>query len=317
MRDKDAIMHSIRTEPEEDMHRLGYADCIEEEGNPARAHFIRMQCELSRLGAHPRGHANIVRKEKLEKDLKTLYRKNTLLQLELCGEVNALNPRNGFLTFDLPAKLEVLTTVFPRGFLDTAYLSTGNLRIGGYHTSFDREIDNLNATKQPITILHLSASQYQPTREDIERIRLPSLRKVEGNYDEFWNSVTHAASMQQVQKVEISSLPGHFSPQNMRNLCNRALMRPTHILLSYPQGLPDTALRYLVASPMAQKAVIEIAEPTEAVKAGLTRPTILALDSHNRAAARESGEKYTPRPWMRSFLPANLHRGMNTAPIAR
>jgi uncharacterized protein (TIGR02996 family) len=44
-----SFLHAIRNTPEDDTARLVYADYIEEEGDPARAEFIRIQITLARL----------------------------------------------------------------------------------------------------------------------------------------------------------------------------------------------------------------------------------------------------------------------------
>lgn len=52
MSDREAFMRKICEEPEEDAHRLVFADWLEEYGGePKRAEFIRVQCELARLGS--------------------------------------------------------------------------------------------------------------------------------------------------------------------------------------------------------------------------------------------------------------------------
>jgi uncharacterized protein (TIGR02996 family) len=45
----DAFLHDILDHPDDDSPRLIYADWLEEHGRPARADFIRVQCELARL----------------------------------------------------------------------------------------------------------------------------------------------------------------------------------------------------------------------------------------------------------------------------
>src|SRR6516164_3398920 len=46
----EAFLRAILEEPEDDTHRLVYADYLEEHGDPDRAEFIRVQCELARMG---------------------------------------------------------------------------------------------------------------------------------------------------------------------------------------------------------------------------------------------------------------------------
>lgn len=48
MSDAEALMAAIAAEPENDLPRLVYADWLEENGDPDRAEFIRIQCELFR-----------------------------------------------------------------------------------------------------------------------------------------------------------------------------------------------------------------------------------------------------------------------------
>src|SRR5687768_2731314 len=47
--DRDALLAAIRANPEEDPPRLVFADWLDENGDPGRAEFVRLQCELSRL----------------------------------------------------------------------------------------------------------------------------------------------------------------------------------------------------------------------------------------------------------------------------
>lgn len=47
MNDEAGFLAKILSEPEEDTHRLVYADWLEENGRPERAEFIRVQVELA------------------------------------------------------------------------------------------------------------------------------------------------------------------------------------------------------------------------------------------------------------------------------
>ena len=50
-----AFLDAILAHPDDDGPRLVYADWLDEQGQAARAEFIRVQCELARLGeADPR-----------------------------------------------------------------------------------------------------------------------------------------------------------------------------------------------------------------------------------------------------------------------
>src|SRR5687767_2099915 len=48
MSDAHALLAAIRAAPDDDAPRLVYADWLDENGQPARAEFIRVQCELAR-----------------------------------------------------------------------------------------------------------------------------------------------------------------------------------------------------------------------------------------------------------------------------
>ena len=49
------FLRAIIEHPEDDTPRLIYADWLEENGDPDRAEFIRVQCELARLDDHEQG----------------------------------------------------------------------------------------------------------------------------------------------------------------------------------------------------------------------------------------------------------------------
>jgi uncharacterized protein (TIGR02996 family) len=49
MSDRVAFLRAIAEHPDDDLPRLVYADWLDEHGDPARAEFIRVQCELTRL----------------------------------------------------------------------------------------------------------------------------------------------------------------------------------------------------------------------------------------------------------------------------
>ena len=49
--DARALLAAIVADPADDTARLAYADCIEENGNSARAEFIRLQIEAERIFA--------------------------------------------------------------------------------------------------------------------------------------------------------------------------------------------------------------------------------------------------------------------------
>src|SRR5690349_3929389 len=59
----EAFRQAILETPEDDVPRLVYADWLEENGDPARAEFIRVGCQLVRLAEHDRGRAPLEDRE--------------------------------------------------------------------------------------------------------------------------------------------------------------------------------------------------------------------------------------------------------------
>jgi uncharacterized protein (TIGR02996 family) len=51
----EAFLRAICEEPDEDAHRLVYADWLDEHGRPERAEFIRVQCALAKIGPSDEG----------------------------------------------------------------------------------------------------------------------------------------------------------------------------------------------------------------------------------------------------------------------
>jgi uncharacterized protein (TIGR02996 family) len=67
MSDREALLLGIRTAPDDDLPRLAYADWLEENGDPDRAEYIRLQCRLAKLDSDEYDHQPLqVRAWKLE-----------------------------------------------------------------------------------------------------------------------------------------------------------------------------------------------------------------------------------------------------------
>jgi uncharacterized protein (TIGR02996 family) len=62
MSDRDAFLDAIRENPDDDTHRLIYADWLEEHGDP-QGEFIRVQCELARLPKNNRRRPKLEARE--------------------------------------------------------------------------------------------------------------------------------------------------------------------------------------------------------------------------------------------------------------
>jgi uncharacterized protein (TIGR02996 family) len=61
---EEGFLSAIRTSPDDEGVRLIYADWLDENGDPDRAEFIRVQCELPRLEAWDPRRADLERREK-------------------------------------------------------------------------------------------------------------------------------------------------------------------------------------------------------------------------------------------------------------
>lgn len=72
MSDERALLAAIWEHPHEDTPRLMYADWLQENGQPERAEFIRVQCELAQFGEWD----DSPRKAELEKREKSLWTKH-------------------------------------------------------------------------------------------------------------------------------------------------------------------------------------------------------------------------------------------------
>ena len=68
---QDALLQAVRENPGDGSLRLVYADWLEDHGQPERAEFIRVLCELARLPDDPR---SVVRRRELEARERALLR---------------------------------------------------------------------------------------------------------------------------------------------------------------------------------------------------------------------------------------------------
>ncbi len=64
MSDHDALLNAIAEQPEEDTPRLMYADWLEENGDPERADFVRIQVRLAQPGLSGEEKSALVRRHR-------------------------------------------------------------------------------------------------------------------------------------------------------------------------------------------------------------------------------------------------------------
>lgn len=62
MSDRDALFQAILAAPDDDAPRLVFADWLDENGDPDRAEFIRVQCRLARLPFYDAGYPTLVQR---------------------------------------------------------------------------------------------------------------------------------------------------------------------------------------------------------------------------------------------------------------
>jgi uncharacterized protein (TIGR02996 family) len=89
MTEREALYRAIMESPEDDAPRLVYADWLEEHGEPKRAEFIRLQCELSSIIMGTQ--AAFARYAAIQKRCWALFRANQLRWSREFGPMPTLN----------------------------------------------------------------------------------------------------------------------------------------------------------------------------------------------------------------------------------
>jgi uncharacterized protein (TIGR02996 family) len=114
MSDGDALLAAIVAEPDDDLHRLAYADWIEENGDTNRAEFIRVQIDLARLPEDDSRRPDLVKREQA---LLKAHRKSWLTEF---------------------TKADLQLAEFRRGFVERATLGDEALFVKHVGKVFDR-----------------------------------------------------------------------------------------------------------------------------------------------------------------------------------
>src|SRR5437762_7367117 len=81
MSDEQGFLAAIREHPDDDTPRLVYADWLDDHGDADRAEFIRVQCELARLGEYHE------RRNELEQREKELLKAHEMEWLGIIAEI--------------------------------------------------------------------------------------------------------------------------------------------------------------------------------------------------------------------------------------
>jgi uncharacterized protein (TIGR02996 family) len=96
MTDRVTFLAAIRDEPDQDVHRLVYADWLEDNGDPSRAEFIRVQVELARGTASRERQRELLGRERV---LRREHQASWLLPLRGAWRAAIVEFDRGMATF--------------------------------------------------------------------------------------------------------------------------------------------------------------------------------------------------------------------------
>jgi uncharacterized protein (TIGR02996 family) len=114
MNEHEGFLHEVQTRPDDDAPRLVYADWLEENGQPERAEFIRVQIELARMTQWDRRRQPLTRRE-----YELFARHGNRWSAPLIGHVMRWQYRRGFVeqvkasVAQLRGSAEILSASFP------------------------------------------------------------------------------------------------------------------------------------------------------------------------------------------------------------
>jgi uncharacterized protein (TIGR02996 family) len=101
MADHAAFLTAIRAEPDNDVHHLVYADWLQDNGQPERGEFIRVQCELSRGTASRERQRELIGREQT---LRCQHEAEWLAPLRELGLVERAEFERGLATVQLASE---------------------------------------------------------------------------------------------------------------------------------------------------------------------------------------------------------------------
>jgi uncharacterized protein (TIGR02996 family) len=168
-----AFVRAIRDEPDSDMHRLVYADWLEEQGDAARAEFIRLQCQLARLPPNARRSRKL---EQQQEELLSAHGGRWALPQSAEAALPAgrpqLRPGEGRHTYQVEVwpRQWVSLGPFHRGFVDELHIEGRHLaRIGLLVRNLTR-IEELVLRHHPIGTLHVAGREDRRGRTLWQRL---------------------------------------------------------------------------------------------------------------------------------------------------
>jgi uncharacterized protein (TIGR02996 family) len=216
MSDEKALLAAIREHPHEDTPRLVYADWLQENGQPERGEFIRVQCELARL------EPDDPRSEALTHREGALWRKHA--KAWKAGLSKLLQVAPFHRGFPHPRRRAVTGSQFLKitsG--DLAQAPLWDFRINQAQKTIVRVV--ASAAMARVGILELPAAEFMD-------------RPVE---------VLAAANFRNVADLHLSA--NWIGEPGVAALVANASVRHLRVLTSYSSGLDDAAIARLVSAP--------------------------------------------------------------------
>lgn len=120
MSDHAAFLRAIIDDPDEDAHRLVYADWLDDHGEPDRAEFIRLQCRLARFCADDDPFTVGIPAEHLTPQRRRAWL-GRLYDLGLCDKTQLPEPGYGSTAFPDDDRLRS-AFLLRRGFVESVHL---------------------------------------------------------------------------------------------------------------------------------------------------------------------------------------------------
>jgi uncharacterized protein (TIGR02996 family) len=212
----DAFLASIIESPEDDVPRLIYADWLEEQGQPERAEFIRVQCQLARVGEDD------PRRVGLDESKRALLKQH---QGEWAGPLPAPGKcifRRGFIA-ELDLTLTDLGDAGAEALARSGHLATLEvLKVGGCRIREGGAQALLTSAGLPsLTTLHLtgnslSDADVQPLFAGWRLFRLREL-SLQGTFVDILELVRYSP-LAQLTRLDLSENDLHFEDDDARAL---------------------------------------------------------------------------------------------------
>jgi uncharacterized protein (TIGR02996 family) len=245
MSDEAAFLSAIRSNPDDDLPRLVYADWLDETGDPARAEFIRTQIELAKLPDHDPRYRGL---EDREHEAGWFVERTGVREWEW---------RRGFLR-------QVTADVSGIDVLSTQPVEQLNLcSVGATITEEEWRLFSLHGFRngERLHTLDTTASSMTSfeTTQWVSAQTLPQLRdlRVSAHRDlgTFGRGLSTLAYRHRLQAVSITpqglGTPPRHEPLEVRSLSDALAQAPISRLAIPDTNLTSNGLRTLLTAPFA------------------------------------------------------------------